>query len=55
MITGFLGVIGILLGIVFIVALAALGIKAIVMHGLRGIVDGVRWIFRIENKKGGGN
>ena len=53
MITGFLGIIGVLLGIVFIVALAALGIKAIIMHGLRGIVDGIKWIFRIDKKKGG--
>ena len=53
MITGFLGVIGVLLGIVFLVALAALGIKAIIMHGLRGIVDGIKWIFRIDSKKGG--
>ncbi len=53
MITGFLGIIGVLLGIVFIVVLAALGIKAIVMYGLRGLVDAIKWIFRIDNKKGG--
>ena len=54
MITTILIVIGVFVGIAIIVALAGCGITTLVVHGLRKIVDGIKWILRIEpnNKKG---
>jgi hypothetical protein len=54
MITAVLTVIGVFVGIFLLVYLAGRGVTSIVMHGLRKIADGIKWILRIDDKKKGG-